>query len=246
VDPTRKTPYLRHFLTVATIGLSLSAFETTKISAIGDLETLSFQIEDRQEGQGLEQTAWHLLEHLFSRCIFHSPQVTDSKTSRELIDILSYSKTGLCLFECKAAAVLSTDIARTTERRAKGIEKQIDKGISQISGAMRSISSSLSLTSKGGTPIRLPYWTNPLHHGIVMVSELLPSADWESVAKQLLDASKNAQAMFHVLDLQELRLLVGVSTTPTDLVVNLLNRFKTMAQVGSAFIRARINGPPPP
>lgn len=246
VDPTRKAPYPKNSPTLVTVGVTFSAFETSKIAAIGDLEILSFQLEDREEGHGLEQTAWHLLEQLFGHCIFHSPRVTDGKTARELTDILVFSEAGLCFFECKAAAVLSTDMERSTDRRAKNIEKQIDKGISQLLGAMRSIFSSLPLTSKAGIPIQLPDWVGSLRHGIIMVSELLPGVDWNSTARQLIEASKATDAMFHVLDLQELRLLVGISKTPVELIVHLIQRFKTMSNEGSAFIRARIDGPPPP
>jgi hypothetical protein len=121
-------------------------------------------------------------------------------------------------------AVLFTDLNRSSLRRARNIEKQINHGISQLVGAMRNLSAGLSLTSDAGTPIRLSVSTNPVCHCVVMVSEMHPSADWSSVAGQLIDASRETNAMFHVLDLRELRLLVGISGTPDELLAHLTRR----------------------
>ncbi|HEV8718638.1 MAG TPA: hypothetical protein VGX03_38200 [Candidatus Binatia bacterium] len=243
VDPTH-TVQAKHSPTLIPVCLTLSSFETTKIVALGNVESRSFRLEDPEEGQGLEQTTWHLLVDLFGQNIFHSPQVTEGKVTRELTDILTLCEAGLCFFEAKAVAVLSTQPERSTERRAKNIQKQIDKGVSQLLGGMRSVSSSLPLTSKAGLPIQLLDWVGPNRHSVIMVSELYPGVDWNLVAKQLIEASKAAGAMLHVLDLQELRLLVGTSKAPIALMAHLIRRFEIMANVGSAFIRSRLEGPP--
>ena len=84
-------------------------------------------------------------------------------------------------------------------------------------------------------------------HGIIMVSELYPSLDWAAVRVQLLDASRATDSMFHVLDLQELRFLVGVSeNNPVRLMAHLVHRFQVLSESKSAYIRTRLEGPPLP
>lgn len=245
VDPTR-TAQPNHAPTLISIGLTLTDFETNKIYAVGDREVRKFKLDDLEEGNGLEQTTWHLLVDLLGQNIYHSPQVTEWAETRELTDILTFCDAGVILFEAKAAAVLTTDPNRSTERRAKNIQKQIDKGIAQLLGGMRSINSSLPLTAKSGSSIQLPDGIGPNHIGVIMVSELLPCVDWNTVAQQLVNASKAAGAFLLVLDLQELRFLVGVSKEPVELMARLIKRHMIMVEVGSAFIRTRLDGPPLP
>lgn len=244
-DPTR-TAQSKHAPTLIPVGLNLSSFETNKIFSIGDREVRRFKLDDSEEGYGLEQTAWHLLVDLFGQNIFHSPQVTKGAKKRELTDILAFCEAGALLFEAKAVAVITTNLERSTERRATNIKDQIEKGIAQLRGGMRSIASSLPLTSKSGHSIQLPDGIGPNHFGIIMVSELLPCVDWNAVAKQLIEASKAAGALLLVLDLQELRFYVGASKDPIELMTHLIKRFTIMAKEGSALIRTRLQGPPLP
>jgi hypothetical protein len=236
----------KHFPTSWQIGLTLTAFETNKITAVGNHEAHDFRLEDPDEGHGLEQTTWQLLENLFGQHIFHSPQVREQKGLRQLTDILGFCESGLCLFEAKTTAVLSTSMERNTERRTRNIQKQIDKGIAQLRGAMRNLSDGLPLSSKTGQAIKVPEGAGTLRVGVIMISELLPSVDWPIIAQQLIAAAEAADALLLVLDPQELRLMVGISKTPKVLMGHLVRRFKTMAEVGSAFIRARLDGPPLP
>src|SRR5205823_3685028 len=154
-------------------------------------EVREFRLEDPDEGYVLEHGTWHLLEHLFAGKVFHSPQVAEPTKTRELTDIFGYCDVGMCFVETKAMAILSTDPERSTERRAKNIQKQIDKGLGQLPGAMRSVAMGLPLTSKSGEPICIPKDVGPFRHGIVMVSELLPVVDWKTVTAQLLAGSRD-------------------------------------------------------
>jgi hypothetical protein len=248
VDPRSSAPTLRfrHLCTVTKIDLTLSEFETTNISAIGQHEVHQFRLEDINEGAGLEQTTWHLLEDLFGQNIFRSPQVQESKGRRELTDILSFCNLGQCVIETKAMAVLSTEMGRSTERIASNIQQQINKGIKQVRGAMRNLSADVPMLSLDGNKITFPPDIARFRIGIIMVSELLPAVDWCAVAKRLIEAAKQADAPMLVLDLQELRLLVGTSKTPEDLIAHLLRRFLIMRDKGSALIRTRVEGPFPP
>jgi len=203
-------------------------------------------LEDTDEGYVLEQGTWHLLEHLFGRTIFHSPQIPDGESTRELTDIFAFCGVGLCFFETKAMAVLSTAPDRSTERRARNIEKQIGKGLDQLRGAMRRLEKGLPLWSKAGTPIVVPSTAGPFRHGIVMVSELLPALDWMTITARLLSLSSDT-TMFHVLDHQELRLLVGVSKdNPVLFLAYLLYRHERMCEQNNTLMRMKLDGPPLP
>jgi len=230
-----------------TVPMTLSGFQTAHIAAIGEQEVRQFRLEDVDEGYVLEHAAWHLMEHLFGRSIFHSPRVTDDSENRELTDIFAFCDNGLCFVEAKTAAILSTRLDRSTERRASSVRKQITKGLSQLTGAMRSVDRNLPLTRCDGEPIRLPPDARFPRHGIIMVSELLPSVDWSAVWQQLEDASSSTNSMFHVLDPAELSLLVSVSRNePNQFLLQLTSRFLTVREHKSAFVRTRIKGPPLP
>jgi len=246
IDPALAVP-AKHSPVIVDVRLVLSEFQTIRITAIGEHEARDFRLEDIDEGYVQEHATWHLLENLFGKNVFHSPIVLEGTKPRELTDILGYCDAGVCFVESKATGVLAADPIRTSDRRAKNIQKQIDKGLSQLPGAMRSVQAGLSLTSKAGNPITIPVAASEMRHGIIMVSELFPSVDWTSVAEKLLKGSRETGAMLHVLDLRELRLLVGVSEdNPVHFIVHLTHRFETMCEHKSAFIRMRLGGPPLP
>jgi hypothetical protein len=233
--------------TFITIPLKLSEFETGRLTAIGLGDTLDFRLDDPDEGQGLEQSIWHLLEHLFEGHIFHSPSVREGSDIRELTDILTFCDVGPCLFESKAAAILTTSLDRSTERRAKNVQKQIDKGVDQLVGAIRNLARGLPLMTKRGSAFTLPPTVGTIRQGVVMVSEMLPGLDWEGVGAKLLNASMQSGAMLHVLDLRELRMLVGISKDdPVLFAAHLSHRFDVMTERKHAMLRTRLNGPPMP
>ena len=245
-DPQLAVPP-KYSPTFVTVPLKLSEFMTQRMTTLGNDDVLEFRLDDPDEGHGLEQSTWHLLEHLFEGRIFHSPHVREGAAVRELTDILTTCDSGPCLFEAKAAAMLSTDLQRTTERRAKNVQKQIDKGIDQLAGAMRNLKGGLPLVTKGGSPIALPSTVGTIRNGIVMVSEMLPGLDWEAIGAQLLAASEQCDAMMHVLDLQELRTLVGISRdNPVLFTAYLAHRYDVMTERKHAMLRTRLDGPPLP
>ena len=103
------------------------------------------------------------------------------------------------------------------------------------------------MQTKKGSPLILLPESCRNKHAIVMVSEMLPSLDWEAIAAQLLAASQKSGALFHVLDLRELRILVGVSSDDPDcLVIRLAHRFSVMLERKHAMLRTRLDGPPMP
>ncbi len=245
-DPQLAVP-ARYAPTFVTIPLTLSEFETQHSTTIGMTDALDFRLDDPDEGYGLEQSTWHLLEHLFEGRIVHSPHVREASKLRELTDILTHCDAGMCLFESKASAMLTTSLDRSTERRSKSVQKQIDKGIDQLVGAMRNVARGLPLVTKDGSAIELPSTVGNVHQGVVMVSEMLPGLDWESIGTQLIDASNKSGAMLHVLDLRELRMLVGVSKDdPVLSAGHLAYRFDVMTERKHAMLRMLLDGPPMP
>ncbi|QDU76943.1 hypothetical protein Pan97_40000 [Bremerella volcania] len=245
-DPQLAVP-AKYAPTFVTIPLTLSGFETQASTTIGMTDVLDFRLDDPDEGGGLEQSTWHLLENLFEGRIIHSPHVCEASKLRELTDILTHCDAGMCLFESKVAAMLTTSLDRSTERREKSVQKQIDKGIDQLVGAMRNLGRGLPLVTKDGVAIELPSTVGNVHQGVVMVSEMLPGLDWEGIGKQLIDASKQSGAMLHVLDLRELRMLVGVSKDdPMLFAGHLAYRFDVMTERNHAMLRTRLDGPPMP
>lgn len=241
-DPQLAVP-AKYAPTCVTVPVTLSDFATTRMTTIGLTDVLEFRLDDPDEGGGLEQSTWHLLENLFEGHIFHSPQVVEGGNDRELTDILTHCNAGLCLFEAKAAAMLTTNLDRPTERRAKSVQKQIDKGIGQLVGALKNLNAGLPLKTKNGEPIEIPAKEGSIRNGIVMVSEMLPGLDWEAIAAQLLANSQRSAAMLHVLDLQELRMLVGISKDdPVLFAAFLLYRFEMMTERKHAMLRMKLNG----
>ncbi len=217
--------------TFITIPLTLSGFETQHSTTIGLTDVLDFQLDDPDEGRGLEQSTWHLLEHLFEGRIVHSPHVREGRNLRELTDILTHCDAGICLFESKVASMLTTSLDRSTERRAKSVQKQIDKGIDQLVGAMRNVASGLPLVTRSDSVITLPPTVGTIRQGVVIVSEMLPGLDWGRVGAQLLNASQQSGAMLHVLDLRELRMLVAISKdNPVLFAAHLAHRFDVMTR----------------
>lgn len=245
VDPT-KSVTSKHLPVITQVGLTLADFETNKITAVGENEAIDFQLDDPDEGRGLEQSTWHLLVDLFGDRIYHQPQVPEKTGTRELTDILGFCELGHCLFEAKAIAVLDTNMDRSTDRRTSNIHKQIDKGVAQLPGAMRNLAAGVPLTTLSGRQIPVSDNIGSLRVGVIMVSELLPSVDWSAVADELIKSAKSANAPLVVLDLQELRLLVGISKSPDHLMAHLVRRFEIMVKNRSAFIRTQLDGPPMP
>lgn len=245
-DPQLAVP-ARYMPAFVTVPVTLSEFTTMQMTTVGLSDVLEFRLDDPDEGAGLEQSTWHLLENLFERHIFHSPQVIEGDAERELTDILTCSNAGLCLFESKAAATLTTRLDRPTERRVKSVQKQIDKGIDQLVGALKNLRAGLPLRTRKGAPIEIPTSVGDIRNGIIMVSEMLPALDWEVIGAQLLAASRQSSAMLHVLDLRELRMLVGISRDdPVLFVAHLTHRFDVMTERKHAMLRTRLDGPPLP
>lgn len=223
--------------------LQINNKEVTRIHAIG---MGSFALDDADEGGGLEQSAHQLLESLYPMNHFRSPQVEDGGRQRELTDLLTFSEHGICLVESKALSILGKALDRPTGKRVAQIRKDIKKGLSQLRGAVNKVRSGAVITDASGEEIQLPSPGDALVQAIVLVSEMHPLLDWAAIARQLAAVSTQ-NALFHVLDVQELRMLISASEDPAILMVNLVKRFRSVVESGNALVRARFplrEGPP--
>jgi len=218
-----------------------------RVSSIYGIGSGDFRL-DGDDGSGLEQTIHQLLESLFESSAFRSPNVRNESGSRELIDTLLLGDHVICLVESKAVGFSGVDGPLDTAKLAKRIQKDVDKGLRQLKGATRAIraGSPLSETHQGipvlarqaRAPIRI------LDHnwvvlGLVVVSDLDCDVDWRVVAERYLAAS-SGDACYQVVDLTELRSLVGAAKTPMQFVTNLILRFQRVSEQGSMAVRVRI------
>lgn len=217
--------------------LSLSQFNEFNLTAVGFQEIGDFGITNQDEGGGLEQSIWHLLEGMFQDRIYRSPQVVKGNKTRELTDILATSEYGIFLIESKVTAVLSLSKEQSSSRRAKNIETQIKKALQQLTGAVKSIQQNLQITTNDNQEIEINRAILP--HAIVLISEMYPAIDWDIITNEVFKAWIKSKAMFHILDLRELARLVGGSKTVNIFDDILIQRAEKIVNTQNVFVRTR-------
>jgi hypothetical protein len=173
---------------ITKITLSCGEFVHIEIHGYSVYESHAFNLEGKDEGGGLEQSVWQLLESIFPLSIYNSPQVEDGKAYRELTDILCLSEFGVFLFEAKAISVYSALADRDTERRVKNLQKQVRTGIRQLKGAVRMIRSGKRITTNSGVEIKINREIVP--HAVVPVSALLHFGNWDEIVADIIDTAK--------------------------------------------------------
>lgn len=170
--------------------------------------------------------------------VYKSPQtINNAGKERELTDIFGFNDKGVFLFETKVSSVLNTSPERSTERRAKNIESQIKKALGQLCGAIRVIKNNQKVVSKSGNELSFDRQIVP--HGIVVISEMFPFVNWIEIAYTLMDAALENSSMLHVIDLEELRNLVGYSSSVYHFDYYLMQRFEDVVNKENAFVRTR-------
>lgn len=217
--------------------LTLSQFSVINLTAVGLREIGNFGITNQDEGGGLEQSIWHLLEGMFQDKIYRSPQVIKGNKIRELTDILATSEYGIFLIESKVTAVLSLSKEQSSSRRAKNIEAQIKKALQQLMGAVKSIEQNLQITTNDNQEIEINREILP--HAIVLISEMYPAIDWDAITNEVFKAWIKSNAMFHILDLRELAMLVGGSKTVNMFDDILMQRAEKIVNTQNVFARTR-------
>ena len=197
-----------------------------------------FNALSKDEGGGFEQSIWQLIESLFDHQLYKSPQTTNNAgKERELTDIFGFNDKGIFLFEAKVSSVLNTSPERSTERRAKNIESQIEKALRQLCGAIRVIRSNQKVVSKSGSELSFDRQIVP--HGIVVISEMLPFIKCREVTYALIEAAKESSSMLHIIDLGELWNLVSYSSSVYHFDYCLMQRFEAVVNTENAFVRTK-------
>ncbi|MCY7279245.1 MAG: hypothetical protein LH702_37310 [Phormidesmis sp. CAN_BIN44] len=211
------------------------------------IDILSYSVNDKahifnalskDEGGGFEQSAWQLLESLFDYQLYKSPQtINNAGKERELTDLFAFNDKRTFLFEAKVSSVLNTSSERSTERRTKNIESQIKKALGQLYGAMRAIRSEQKIVSKSS--IELNFDRKIVPHSIVVISEMFPAVNWTEITKALMETALESSSMVHIIDLVELRNLIGYSSNVYYFDYYLMQRFEAVINKESAFVRTK-------
>lgn len=225
-------------LWLSSVKLSCGSFQITDIYGLGVYGAHQFSLLDDDEGGGLEQSLWQLLENVYGADLHRSPTLVRGSCSRELTDVLAAHPMGACLFESKALAGVRS--VTTSARRTSNVRKDIVKGLRQLSGAIRGVRNEGKVCDADGEEIECVVDRELLPQAIVLLSEMDPGLDWRWVAEQIVEYSTETGVFFHVMDLHELRVLMGVAFTPKHLLVNLSRRYDVIRQAGHAYARARM------
>jgi hypothetical protein len=172
-------------------------------------EDAVIKISDSFEGKILELEAMVLMESLFGKSIWRSPQIFNKGQQRELIDILAYSEYGIFLIEAKALGIIDSAEDVSMGRKVANLKRHIAKAIRQLVGATKSITSNLPIYSQDKNEIL--FNRTLLLHGIVLVSDLLPFGNWDETIKALSEAMPKSKIYIHVMDMSEFARFIGYS-----------------------------------
>lgn len=237
VFPTQQSEFTDIYKTIL-INVECSSWQINQIDFIGNFDVKTLIINESDEGSTLEKSIWSSLESVFPLSLYHSPLVRIGEKDRELTDILTFHEYGSFLFEAKDFSVLNRNTNPTLERRATLIKKQSKKAISQLIGASKAIKRGELVFSKSGE--KIPLVTDKPLHCIVLITEFPHNGDWSDIKSKLFSAMSDTGDFFHILDLQELIVLLKCSSGDAKLLdYNLMERCKASIENDSLYIRCR-------
>lgn len=194
------------------------------------------EMDDKNEGGVFEKQIWVALENMFLDNLYRSPKIPDKYGYRELTDVFTFHQYGSFLIETKALGVLNTNNERRMDRKVAGLQKQILKGIDQLVGAAKKVSSGIDVLDQHNNKIDFDRTMIP--HCIVLVSELLPFGDWKNVEYQMMEAMASRGMYLNVLDLREFMLYIGFARGSRERFdVNLIARVEQFVKVQSIHMR---------
>ncbi len=232
---------INHRISFSTIAVD----EPTKIIVIGNgnlQEIPTFRIDDMDEGKSQEQSIQGCLESVFSESVFRGPRIGQGKSQRELTDLIAIGPMTMCLIESKAMSIFNKASVHSSDKRSKSVYKQIEKGIKQLTGAIRNLEAGQKISSSKGEKIAIPDRGSCSIQAIVLISEMNPNIDWENVANKLLQSVNSPTVCFHVLDLAELELLtLKTQSDPVAFNLHLWRRWELMIEKGTALIKGTLD-----
>ena len=203
------------------ISAELSSWEENTVYFIGENEHNKIVCMDPKEGDSFEQQINAVMDSIFKDQVYRGPQIVKGNRKRELIDLLAFSDYGIFLIEAKALGILNTGLNRTMDRKVKGLHQQINKGINQLIGAVKTIANNERIYhAKNSTEI--VFNRELLPHGIVLVSELFLFGDWSIIEQKILTTIYEKKVVIHVMDLKEFMKYIGNAKGNKDLLDDLL------------------------
>lgn len=194
---------------VSTLDFAFSNWKIINNLFWGINESNPIIFNDANEGEVLEKQVWIALENLFGKNLYRNPQIKNKYSFRELTDVLAFHKCGIFLFETKALGLLDLEKERNMDRKVKGIQNQVEKGIEQLKGAAKKVAANTEIFNLNGTEISFDKSIKP--HCIVLVSELLPFGDWKEIVHKMFTVMIEQPLFLHVMDLTEFMTYAGVS-----------------------------------
>ena len=147
---------------------------------------------------------------------------------------------GLLLIETKATDVSQQSLTRLTDRRAKSLEKQIKKVLTQLQGALRRVKQPNVVQTSKGNLLLFEFWVyrKPIHLAVI-VSEMLPDLhDCADVWEDAIRAAEREDAAVHLLDIVEIQRLCSRSATPATFFHHLTQRWLTAKAQQNLVLRA--------
>jgi hypothetical protein len=202
-----------------------------------------FHIGTVNEGDELERSTEMLLHHILDGLVVRGPRLAEQQNLPEMCDVLGFGPDFkyTIVVQAKVDGVLAASAARTGERRKMSIMKNLRTAIAQGEGAARALRRGAALDLNGKV-LTLPTKAMERIHVLILLSEMHGGLEWEVIASELLTAS-DTSTFFHLMDLAELQSLVSaLSGRPNAAALiepNLLQRWLTMKDQGTAFIHAR-------
>jgi hypothetical protein len=198
-----------HDIEVMSMSGSFSEWKMMENHFAGVNEASKIVIDDLDEGGVLEKQVWTALESLFDYDIYLHPQVSHKNVKRELTDILAFSEYGIFLIETKALGILNNEKDQNIDRKVANIQKQVEKGIKQLAGAVKKIRSSEIMFDNRGNEIKFDRTLLP--HCIVLVSDLLSFGDWTPTVMKMFQTMIDVPMQLHLMDLTEFMRYIGYS-----------------------------------
>ncbi|WOI37293.1 hypothetical protein R1T43_19215 [Alteromonas sp. CI.11.F.A3] len=192
-------------------------------------------INSQDQGGDQELQIAHFLQNTFIRNIYHSPNVTTGKKTRELTDILAYTEQRNFLIESKSIAVGPVLREISQERRISALIKHAKKALGQLEGSIKAVKRKDSLTDLYGRDIK-PFTTD-YNHGIAVISEFIPSDKWLEVIELIEKLAEENNAYFHVISYPELIKTLKIAGSPDiDFEQCLIQRFEAMRENRTLYI----------
>jgi hypothetical protein len=122
------------------------------------------------------------------------------------------------------------------DRKVAGLQKQILKGIDQLTGAAKKVAAGKEVFDHNNDKIIFDRSIVP--HCIVLVSELLPFGDWKAVEMKMMEAMGEQSMYLNVLDLREFMLYIGYARGSKERFdVSLMDRVEQFVKVQSIHMR---------